>query len=290
MQRATKEILRNDCFDRLRDELGDRLRRRDGLPGRRPWPATWPPTAWAWTPRASRRCPAATSSSTRPPRSASTHRSTPPWRSTCSAPPGWPPPSSPPAHWPRPTGARAGPLRARVDGLRGQHPPGRGQGGAPRRQPVHGRRRLAARGRGRPPSARRHRGRVPAPRTADQFHKAAREELGGAGLHLLAERAERLREDWVKKQMVADRPGPGPVARLARRLPVHEGPGRAGPGGPVRRHRADHHHPALRSSSRRWPSPDRVGSAASAWPSRSSSPTPAACSASSRACPRASPT
>jgi len=34
------------------------------------------------------------------------------------------------------------------------------------------------------------------------FHKAAREELGGAGLHLLAERAERLREDWVKKQMV----------------------------------------------------------------------------------------
>ena len=34
------------------------------------------------------------------------------------------------------------------------------------------------------------------------FHKTAREELGGAGLHLLAERAERLREDWVKKQMV----------------------------------------------------------------------------------------
>jgi fatty acyl-CoA reductase len=34
------------------------------------------------------------------------------------------------------------------------------------------------------------------------YHKAAREELGGAGLHLLAERAERLREDWVKKQMV----------------------------------------------------------------------------------------
>ena len=36
-----------------------------------------------------------------------------------------------------------------------------------------------------------------------EFHKSAREELGGAGLHLLAERAERLREDWVKKQMVA---------------------------------------------------------------------------------------
>jgi HAD superfamily hydrolase (TIGR01490 family) len=34
------------------------------------------------------------------------------------------------------------------------------------------------------------------------FSKAARSELGGAGLHLLAERAERLREDWVKKQLV----------------------------------------------------------------------------------------
>jgi alcohol-forming fatty acyl-CoA reductase len=34
------------------------------------------------------------------------------------------------------------------------------------------------------------------------FSKQARGELGGAGLHLLAERAERLREDWVKKQMV----------------------------------------------------------------------------------------
>jgi HAD superfamily hydrolase (TIGR01490 family) len=41
------------------------------------------------------------------------------------------------------------------------------------------------------------------PERLEQFHKAAREELGGAGLHLLAERAERLREDWVKKQMVS---------------------------------------------------------------------------------------
>jgi fatty acyl-CoA reductase len=36
-----------------------------------------------------------------------------------------------------------------------------------------------------------------------EFAKEARSELGGAGLHLLAERAERLRSDWVKKQMVA---------------------------------------------------------------------------------------
>lgn len=34
------------------------------------------------------------------------------------------------------------------------------------------------------------------------FTKAARDELGGAGLHLLAERAERLREEWVKRQLV----------------------------------------------------------------------------------------
>jgi len=40
------------------------------------------------------------------------------------------------------------------------------------------------------------------PERLAEFHKSAREELGGAGLHLLAERAERLREDWVKKQMV----------------------------------------------------------------------------------------
>jgi alcohol-forming fatty acyl-CoA reductase len=34
------------------------------------------------------------------------------------------------------------------------------------------------------------------------FTKAARGELGAAGIHLLAERAERLREDWVRKQLV----------------------------------------------------------------------------------------
>ncbi len=40
------------------------------------------------------------------------------------------------------------------------------------------------------------------PERLDSFAKAARGELGGAGLHLLAERAERLREEWVKRQMV----------------------------------------------------------------------------------------
>ena len=40
------------------------------------------------------------------------------------------------------------------------------------------------------------------PERLHAFAKEARSELGGAGLHLLAERAERLREDWVKKQLV----------------------------------------------------------------------------------------
>jgi alcohol-forming fatty acyl-CoA reductase len=40
------------------------------------------------------------------------------------------------------------------------------------------------------------------PKRLASFAKAARGELGGAGIHLLAERAERLREDWVRKQLV----------------------------------------------------------------------------------------
>ena len=40
------------------------------------------------------------------------------------------------------------------------------------------------------------------PERLDGFAKKARGELGGAGLHLLAERAERIREDWVKSEMV----------------------------------------------------------------------------------------
>ncbi len=55
-------------------------------------------------------------------------------------------------------------------------------------------------------AARRQRGDTDAesrrPKRLVQFNKEARGELGAAGLHLLAERAERLREDWVKKQMV----------------------------------------------------------------------------------------
>ena len=55
-------------------------------------------------------------------------------------------------------------------------------------------------------AARRQRGDTDAesrrPERLARFAKEARGELGGAGLHLLAERAERRREDWVKRQMV----------------------------------------------------------------------------------------
>ncbi|MGO8872261.1 MAG: HAD-IB family phosphatase [Acidimicrobiales bacterium] len=55
-------------------------------------------------------------------------------------------------------------------------------------------------------AARRQRGDLDAasrqPARLATFTTEARRELGAAGLHLLAERAERLREDWVKKQMV----------------------------------------------------------------------------------------
>jgi fatty acyl-CoA reductase len=70
--------------------------------------------------------------------------------------------------------------------------------------------------------------------------------------------------------------GPGPRLGLARRLRLHQGPRRAGPG---RRVRTPSPSPssARRSSSRPWPSRAPGGSAASAWPSRSSSPTPGGC-------------
>jgi alcohol-forming fatty acyl-CoA reductase len=40
------------------------------------------------------------------------------------------------------------------------------------------------------------------PEPLGRFTKAARSELGAAGTHVLAERAEKLRDDWVRKQLV----------------------------------------------------------------------------------------
>ena len=67
------------------------------------------------------------------------------------------------------------------------------------------------------------------PELLTRFTKAARSELGAAGRHLLAERAEKLRDDWVRTQLVERGPGPRPSARVARRLRLHQGAGRAGP-------------------------------------------------------------
>jgi len=40
------------------------------------------------------------------------------------------------------------------------------------------------------------------PASLERFTKAARTELGAAGTHLLAERGEKLRDEWVRKQLV----------------------------------------------------------------------------------------
>ena len=83
-----------------------------------------------------------------------------------------------------------------------EHPPGRGQGGAAQREPVHPRRRLARPRCGRPPPARRPTGRVPPAGPAGRLHQDGPDEIGAAGDHLLAARAEKLREEWVSDELV----------------------------------------------------------------------------------------
>ena len=53
-----------------------------------------------------------------------------------------------------------------------------------------------------PPPARRPRGRVAQAREAAEFTKKARSEIGAAGEHLIAARAEKVREDWVSDELV----------------------------------------------------------------------------------------
>ena len=157
----------------------------------------------------------------------------------------WPPPSSPS---PTPRAGATTPdappthLVTRVHRLRGRHPPGRRH-----RDPRH--RGHARPGRGpapTPPSPPRSTSTPRSPRRGAcattsspsrarpngwrSFTKAARAELGAAGTHLLAERAEKLRDDWVRDPARRAGRGPGPGPRLARRLRLHQGPGRARPG------------------------------------------------------------
>ena len=105
--------------------------------------------------------------------------------------------------------------------------------------------------------------------------------LGRAG----REAARRVGPDPARRA----RSGPGPGAGMARRLRLHQGPRASGPSS-ARTPISPSPSCGPRSSSRRWPSPGRDGSAASGWPSPSSSPTPGACCESSPASPKASST
>ncbi len=109
-----------------------------------------------------------------------------------------------------------------------------------------------------------------------RFTKAARGELGAAGTHVLAERAEKLRDDWVRKQLVdagrarAQALGWPDAYAFTKALGERALVGLASRTCPSP-------WSAPRSSSRRWPNRDPAGSGASAWPSRSSSRTPGDC-------------
>ena len=128
------------------------------------------------------------------------------------------------------------------------------------------------------------------PERLTSFHKSAREELGGAGLHLLAERAERLREDWVKKQMVEigqaraqslGWPDAYPYTKaLGERALVSQF-------GDVRPH---HHHPTVHHRVRPGRAPTRLDPRLPDGRADHHLLRPRACSGSFRACPRASPT
>ena len=247
-----------------------------------PWPATWAATGSASTTRAGRPSPAcdvvihsaATVSFDAP--------LTQPSRSTCSAPPAWPRPS--PRSGRAPTSSRCRPPTW------------------PARTRARPRRSCSARTASpststwedEVASARRLRDDLEAesrtPERLREFTKKARSELGAAGDHLLAARAEKLREDWVSER-AGRRPARPVRSRSAGPTPTPS-PRRWASGRSSSSGKDACPSPSCgrRSSSRRWPSPARAGSAASAWPSRSSSPTPGACCASSPASPRASST
>ena len=68
------------------------------------------------------------------------------------------------------------------------------------------------------------------PERLREFTKRARGEIGGAGDHLIAARSEKLREDWVGDELVKAGTGACALARVARRLPLHESTRREGVG------------------------------------------------------------
>ncbi len=152
--RLAREVIKNDCFDRSAGRTRRRLRRR-GRPtgagrggGRQPGRAG---------PRRRGSCRARRSGRHRPLRRHRVLR-----RAVDTGRRDQPPrPLSRRRHHGRLQLGR--PPRRGVHGLRGQHAPGRGEGRAAEREPLHARRPVAGRGRLRPPPARRPAGRV-APR------------------------------------------------------------------------------------------------------------------------------
>ena len=168
-QRAAREILKNDCFDRLRDELGDRFadetaRRlvavagdvgRDGLglddEGRRLLAACDVVIHSAATVSFDAPLDQAVEINLLGPSRVAAAVAAARRQAADDAPPGGGTGASPP---------RSRPPDRRLDRVRRRHPPGRGQGRAADNQPVHARRRLGGRGGQRPPAPRRPRGRV----------------------------------------------------------------------------------------------------------------------------------
>ena len=272
-ERVRREILRNDCFDRLRARARRPLRRRDGRAGSRPIAGDVGTDGLGLDDDGRALLAAcdivihsaATVSFDSPLDGAVEVNLLGPTRVAAAIDSG------------RHAGRPPAPPGRRVDRLRGRHPAGRRARGHPARDAV------------------RHRGRPGGPRSAAA--RRARADADAASrdpklLHPLRQagpgRARRRRHPGAGRQgreaprgvgqgpHGRARQGPGPGARLARRLRLHQGPRRAGPArDPGRRARSPSC--ARRSSSRPWPSRVPAGSAASAWPSRSSSATPGAC-------------
>ncbi len=278
---ARRRSCKNDCFDRLRARARRPVRRRDRPPGSAPWPATSAPTASASTTTGGAllaSCDmvihsAATVSFDSPLDAAVEVNLLGPSRVAAAV-------AEARADGPADGTGRAEPPHRRLHRLRRRHPPGRGHArssstatpspststGGPRWRPPAG---SAADLR-------------PSPRTPEpawpEFAQGARSELGRRrhstcwpnGPNDCARTG--CGTGWSRPARPGPRPSAGPTPTPTPR------PWASGRSTTSRGRRSPSPSSDPRSSSPRWPSPGPGGSAASGWPSRSSSPTPGACS------------
>ena len=114
------------------------------------------------------------------------------------------------------------------------------------------------------------------PKQLARLRAAARAELGAAGVPLLAERTEKLRVELGRRPYGRAGQGPGAGARVAGRLRLLESPRRMGTAGGPGRHPSDAG-PALDYRGRPGSALPRVESVAFAWPTPSSSVMPEGC-------------